>query len=82
MYPWYNINGKICLRIILVCIVVLLLAALLPAERSSSETASGSWWEQEKIRFFWGQWGNFATAGVPLEVIMHIDYLPGFGLLV
>lgn len=53
----YKINGKTFVRVIVGCMVVLGLVGLsLAADQSWSETASEPWWEQEKIRFFWGVW--------------------------
>ena len=34
-------------------------------------TAQIPWWKQEKIRFFWGQWSRFVTAGVSMEEVFE-----------
>jgi len=38
--------------------------------RASSETET-PWWEQEKIRFFWGHWHPFYEAGVTKDKLME-----------
>ncbi len=67
----YEVNGKAFVSTIVACIVVLWLCGLsVLAEQSQSEAGARPWWEQEKIRFFWGQWGHLTNAGVPMNETM------------
>ena len=35
-----------------------------------SDAAERPWWEREKVRFFWGQWGHFQEGGHTTEEVM------------
>jgi len=71
MNGWFGSNGKVVLGMVMVCVVMLLVGSLSRCEgQSSSEAASGPWWEQEKIRFFWGCWYHSTDAGIPMEQVM------------
>ena len=35
------------------------------------------WWEQEKIRFMWGQWSRIEGDGVPMSEVIETWRLPG-----
>ena len=36
---------------------------------TEDQKVQSPWWKQEKIRFLWGQWSRFRTAGVPMEEV-------------
>ena len=50
--------------------VVAVSVSPLSAEQIRNETESQPWWDQEKIRFFWGCWYHLPNAGVPMEEVM------------
>jgi len=52
-------------------------SSLCAAERAVDER----WWDQQKIRFIWGQWSRFEGEGTPLsKVIANLAVVGGDGL--
>lgn len=38
--------------------------AALPVQHPPAQESETTWWKQERIRFFWGQWQHHAEAGL------------------
>ena len=44
-------------------------ALVVPHESDSK--AAAPWWQQEKIRFMWGQWSRFEGGGIPMSAVIE-----------
>ncbi len=49
--------------------VVCVAAAQAAGQDESNQTHP--WWDQQKIRFFWGQWSRFRDSGIASEEMLH-----------
>ena len=58
------------IAVMLMCVTVGLLTSptATAAQQPDDKT---SWWNQEKIRFFWGQWHHFWRSGMSPEQLME-----------
>jgi len=54
-HNWLTVLGHIVIAVML----TLLVAAAVAAQPGNTESSSEPWWTQQKIRFFWGQWGPY-----------------------
>ena len=58
------------IAVMLMCVTVGLLTSLTATSAQQPDDKT-SWWNQEKIRFFWGQWDHFWQSGMSPEQLME-----------
>ena len=63
-------NLTIAGQVVLAVVLTLVTAGAVATQPVSSTPTSKPWWKQEKIRFFWGQWGHLEDAKAPWEQTM------------